>query len=178
VPRGVTWYLVGRASACARLAYTTTAPAPPSKGRLIRCTVPGSTRNRLAMTRTPGLPGVARAFLMRSSSSGAIRGRLSCLPSLLARASPARTSFLNDRPLELSKYAHHLKHRLAGRRRGVEPLNRSILSACSSGQETDQSCRLRPIGPPTRPWPCRIPVARRRGIACRTPVVCRGPWCR
>jgi hypothetical protein len=32
-----------------------------SKGRLIRCTVPGFTPNRLAMTRTPGLPGVARA---------------------------------------------------------------------------------------------------------------------
>src|SRR5262249_49471871 len=27
-----------------------------TKGRLIRCTVPGSTPNRLAMTRTPGLP--------------------------------------------------------------------------------------------------------------------------
>ena len=40
--------------------------------------------NCLAITRTPGLPGVARAFLMRSSSSGAIRGRLAVLPSLLA----------------------------------------------------------------------------------------------
>jgi hypothetical protein len=28
-------------------------------------------------------------------------------------------SFLDDRALELGKYAHHLKHRLAGRRRGV-----------------------------------------------------------
>src|SRR5260370_14636520 len=46
--------------------YTMTAPAlaPPSKGRLIRCTVPGSTPKRFAMTRTPGLPGVAKAFLM------------------------------------------------------------------------------------------------------------------
>src|SRR5215831_13707064 len=31
-------------------------------------------------------------------------------------------AFLNHGALELSKYAHHLKHRLAGRRRGVEPL--------------------------------------------------------
>jgi hypothetical protein len=37
------------------------APSAKGRGRLIRCTVPGSTPNRLAMTRTPGLPGVARA---------------------------------------------------------------------------------------------------------------------
>jgi hypothetical protein len=42
-----------------------------TKGRLIRCTVPGSTPNRLAMTRTPGLPGVARASRIRFSSAGA-----------------------------------------------------------------------------------------------------------
>ena len=36
-----------------------------SKGRLIRCTVPGSTPNWVAILRTPGLPGVARAFLMQ-----------------------------------------------------------------------------------------------------------------
>ena len=29
---------------------------------------------------------------------------------------------LNHGALELGKYAHHLKHRLAGRRRGVDPL--------------------------------------------------------
>src|SRR5262245_12032432 len=69
--------------------------------------------DHFAMTRTPGLPGVARAFLMRSSSSGA--GRPSCLPSLLARASPAR-------PLEFGEHAHHLKHRLARRCPGVEAL--------------------------------------------------------
>ena len=61
--------------------YTTLATF--SKGRLTRCTVPGSTPNCLAITRTPGLPGIAKAFLMRSIS-GAIRGRPSCLPSLLA----------------------------------------------------------------------------------------------
>jgi hypothetical protein len=31
-----------------------------------RCTVPGSTPNRLAMTRTPGLPGVARAAMEKA----------------------------------------------------------------------------------------------------------------
>src|SRR5262249_41294075 len=62
-----------------------------SKGRLIRCTVPGSTPNRLAITRTPGLPGVARASRIRFSSAGAIGGRPRRFPSLLARASPART---------------------------------------------------------------------------------------
>ena len=43
-----------------------------------------------AILRTPGLPGVARAFLICSSNSG-YRGRPSRFPSLLARASPART---------------------------------------------------------------------------------------
>jgi hypothetical protein len=67
-----------------------------------RCqTAHQQTPNRLAMTRTPGLPGVARAFLMRSSISGASRGRPSCLPSLLARLSPART-FVNNGTLEPS----------------------------------------------------------------------------
>jgi hypothetical protein len=31
-------------------------------------------------------------------------------------------SFLNYRALELGKHSHHLEHRLAGRRGGVEPL--------------------------------------------------------
>ena len=35
---------------------------------------------------------------------------------------PGADSFLNHRALELGKYAHHLKHGLAGRRRGVEAL--------------------------------------------------------
>ena len=43
------------------------------------------------MTRTPGLPGVARASRIRFSSAGAIGGRPRRLPSPLARASPAWT---------------------------------------------------------------------------------------
>ena len=37
------------------------APSAKGRGQLIRCTVPGSTPNRSAILRTPGLPGVARA---------------------------------------------------------------------------------------------------------------------
>ena len=47
---------VARASVAARLnlsGYTAATPATPSNGRLILCTVPGSTANCLAMTRTP-----------------------------------------------------------------------------------------------------------------------------
>jgi hypothetical protein len=64
----------------------------PSKGRLIRCTVPGLTPNRAAILRTPSVrPGAFKAARIRFSSSAAIGGRPSRLPSLLARASPART---------------------------------------------------------------------------------------
>ena len=40
----------------------------------MRCTVPGSTPNCFAMTRTPGLPGVPRASRIRFSSAGANPG--------------------------------------------------------------------------------------------------------
>ena len=56
----------------------------------------------------------------KGGSSGS--GRPRRLPSPLARARPARNSFLNHGALELGKHAHHLKHRLTGRRRRVEPL--------------------------------------------------------
>jgi hypothetical protein len=48
---------------------------------MIRCTVETPTPNRSAILRTPGRPGVARAFLTRFSISSANRGRPSCLPS-------------------------------------------------------------------------------------------------
>ena len=60
-----------RASARANPAPATLAP---SKGRLIRCTVPGSTPNCLAMTPTPGLPGVARASRIVFRVSGELAG--------------------------------------------------------------------------------------------------------
>src|SRR5262249_48612641 len=40
----------------------------------------------------------------------------------LAPGPRSADAFLNHGALELGKYAHHLKHRLACRRRGVEPL--------------------------------------------------------
>ena len=57
------------------------------KGRLILCTVPGSTPKRSAITRTPGRPDLFRASRIRFSSSGGIGGRPSRFPSLLAGAS-------------------------------------------------------------------------------------------
>jgi myo-inositol-1(or 4)-monophosphatase len=46
----------------------------PPKGRLIRCTVPGSTPNRFAILRTPSVRPVAfKAARMRASTSGALR---------------------------------------------------------------------------------------------------------
>jgi hypothetical protein len=56
----------------------------------MRCTVPALTPNRSAILRTPSLQRSFRASRMRCSNSGAIGVRPS-LPSLLARASPART---------------------------------------------------------------------------------------
>jgi hypothetical protein len=64
-----------------------------SKGRLILCTVPGSTPNRFAILRTPSVrPGAFRAVRICASSSGAIRGRPSCLPSALARRPYAQSA--------------------------------------------------------------------------------------
>jgi hypothetical protein len=44
-----------------------------TKGRLIRCTVPGLTPNLAAILRIPGLPGVARASRIRFSRAGGYR---------------------------------------------------------------------------------------------------------
>jgi hypothetical protein len=53
---------------------------------VIRCTVPGLTPNCLAMTRTPGLPGVARASRIRFSSAGAIGGAQGVYPHPCSRS--------------------------------------------------------------------------------------------
>src|SRR4029450_1777633 len=44
------------------------------------------------------------------------------LPLAPGPRKPGADAFLNHGALELGKYAPHLKHRLASRRRGVEPL--------------------------------------------------------
>ena len=49
-------------------------------------------------------------------------GRPQCLPCAFARAMPDLDPLLDHRALELGEYAHHLKHGLAGGRRGVEAL--------------------------------------------------------
>jgi hypothetical protein len=54
---------------------------------------------------------------------------------------------LDHRALGLGEYAHHLKHRLAGRRRGVETLlvqEQVNAERVQLAEEADQSCRLRP----------------------------------
>ena len=88
------------------------APRPlPFKGRLIRCTLPGSTPKRLAILRTPSVrPGAFRAQFWRYSRP----------PELLALClGPPKSGphpLLNNRALELGEDAKHLKHGLATRR--------------------------------------------------------------
>ena len=99
-----------------------TATLAPSKGRLMRCTVDGFTPNRSAMTRTPGRPGVARAARIDFLQRRGYRRPTKSLPLAPGPRKPGADAFLDHGALELGKYAHHLKHRLACRRRGVEPL--------------------------------------------------------
>jgi hypothetical protein len=68
----------------------------------MRCTVDGLTPNRPAMTRMPGLPGVARASRISFFQRRGYRSR--------SRKAGA-DSFRNHRPLEFGKHAQHLKHR-------------------------------------------------------------------
>ena len=97
---------------CPRLApaspsgYTTTLAAPSAKGRgrLIRCTVPGSTPNCSAILRTPGLPGVARASRIRFSSAGAIRRPPEPFSFALGPRQASTDSFLDHGALELGKH--------------------------------------------------------------------------
>jgi hypothetical protein len=91
-----------------------TAKLAAAKRRLILCTVPGSTPDCLATTRTPGRPGVARASRIRGA------------PEALTLTPGPRKPLRNHRPLELGKHAHHLKQRR----------NRSILSARRSQTST------------------------------------------
>src|SRR5215467_1922327 len=82
-----------------------------AKGRLIRCTVLGSTPKRLAMPRTPS-PVRLRSF------------RAAWIPFslILGPPKPGADSFCDHRPLKLGKHTHHLKHGFAGRCRGVQTL--------------------------------------------------------
>jgi hypothetical protein len=94
-----------------------------SKGRLIRCTVLGSTPNRFAIFRTPSVrPGAFRAARIRFSNSGAIRRSPKLLALTLGPPKASANPLLNDGPLELTKHAQHLKHGFAASRRRVDAL--------------------------------------------------------
>jgi hypothetical protein len=112
-----------------------------TKGRLIRCTVPGSTPNRLAMTRTPARPGVARASRISFFECVGNWGPPEALSFTSGPRKPGADSFCNHRPFEFGKHAQHLKHRLASGRRGVGALlaqEQVDLQRVQLGQETDQ----------------------------------------
>ena len=68
--------------------------------------------------------GAARGVQGRTDSLSQLWYRRSAKPFPLATGprQPSADSFLDHRPLELGEYAHHLKHRLVGRCRGVDPL--------------------------------------------------------
>jgi hypothetical protein len=95
----------------------------------MRCTVDGLTPNRSAMTRMPGLPGVARASRICFSSAGASGRPPEAFALALGLRKAGADSFLNHGALELSKYAQHLKHRLAGGRRGERRQTNSFSEA-------------------------------------------------
>jgi hypothetical protein len=59
---------------------------------LIRITVFGATPNRLAISRTPGRPGAASAFLMRSSVSGVSETKVLAVHHAPAGSAPDRFS--------------------------------------------------------------------------------------
>jgi len=96
----MTFFVAGEASSVispSRLPRYVATPLA-TKGRLILCTVLGSTPNCLAITRTPGRPGWLRAARMATSFSSEMVGRPKRFPSLLALAKPARTrSWIIDR---------------------------------------------------------------------------------
>jgi hypothetical protein len=74
-----------------------------------------------AILRTPSVrPGAFRAARIRFSSSAGIDRPAQPFPFATGPRQPSADSFLDHRPLELGEDAHHLKHRLAGRRGRVD----------------------------------------------------------
>jgi hypothetical protein len=88
---------------------------------LIRCTVPVPTPSVAAILRIPVSPFFS-ALRIATSVAALMVGR----PSRLTLGASPLKACLHSLPdhgaFELGKHAHHLKHRLAGRRGGVEPL--------------------------------------------------------
>src|SRR5262249_24969330 len=102
---------------------------------------PASQRDRVLLERAADplhRAGVNSKLFGNDADTGPSRSRQSLTDSLFQCGGDWRTpkaftltpgprqastdSFLNHRPLELGKNAHHLKHRLPGGGRGVEPL--------------------------------------------------------
>jgi hypothetical protein len=99
-----------------------TATLAPSKGRLMRCTVDGLTPNRSAMNPYARPPRSRQSFTNSFLQRGGYRRPTKTLPHAPGPRKPGADAFLDHGALELGNHAHHLKHRLACRRRGVEPL--------------------------------------------------------
>jgi hypothetical protein len=92
----------------------------------MRCTVDGL-RSRHSLT---------DSFLQRRG----YRRPTKTLPLAPGPRKSGADAFLDHGALELGKYAHHLKHRLAGRRRGVDPLlmqGKVDAEAVQFGEEAD-----------------------------------------
>jgi hypothetical protein len=119
----------------------------PSKGRLIRCTVPGSTPNRAAILRTPSVrPGSSRAARMRFSSSGAIGAACRALAFALGPRQPRADSFLNSSALFLDYSALSGWPFSVRKRDGAHGLLvwalAPLLSVCSFGLPLPQSVAI------------------------------------
>jgi hypothetical protein len=99
-----------------------------SKGRLIRCTVLGSTPNRLAMTRTPGLPGVARGLTDSFFERGGNWGASEAFTFTPGPRKTGTDSFRNHRALEFEQWGFD-EHRAACRTKREHRLRRIITEA-------------------------------------------------
>jgi hypothetical protein len=80
-----------------------------AKGREILCTVLGATPNCLAISRTPGLSGSFRAFLITCLNVGIQSGPSQLLSFIHSPVQASTKPFLDHGPLELGKHAHHLR---------------------------------------------------------------------
>jgi hypothetical protein len=85
-----------------------------------------------SLARCYGMARIARVWDLRSAKRLAL---------ILGPRKAGTDTFLNHGALEFGKHAHHLKHRLAGGRRGVDALLVKVqvdLEGVDFGQEGDQ----------------------------------------
>ena len=104
------------------LAKASSHAAVATVGRLIRCTVLGSTPKRLAMHAHPHQYTLT---LVQGGKDALLQlGKLFAL--ILGPPKSRANSFCDHRPLKLGEHAHHLKHGFAGWCRGVPELEKRI----------------------------------------------------